>query len=118
LGAVACCFIVWLTLPRSGITRANYERIQEGMVEQEVEGILGGRAGNYSRFPDKEAGLWAMDPDDPQFDRQYFRGREVWVGDDLAVAVWFDDHQRVVRKAAFAVPKQSVWDKLRRWLPW
>jgi hypothetical protein len=44
LGAVACCFIVWLTLPRSGITRANYERIQEGMAEQEVEGSLGGRA--------------------------------------------------------------------------
>jgi hypothetical protein len=82
---------------RPGLTRANYERIREGMTRQEVESLLGGPPGNYSRIPDKEAGLWTIDPSRPDLNRQFFIGREVWIGDELAVAVWFDDKGRVFR---------------------
>jgi hypothetical protein len=104
--------------PRPGITRANYERLREGMTVQQVEGILGGSPGNYSRFSDKEAGLWALDFEDPELSRQYFRGREVWVGDELAVAVWFNDGGLVRRKAAFDIVEPTFLERLRRLLPW
>jgi hypothetical protein len=119
LGAVAlvaCGLFAWLLLPRPGVTRANYERIQEGMTLPEVEGILGGLPGNYSRFPDNEASLWALDWADPELSLHYFRGREAWVGDELAVAVWFNDQGRVRRKAAFEVPEPTFLDRLRRLL--
>jgi hypothetical protein len=110
--------VVLLMPPRPGITRENYERLRAAMTLAEVEAVLGGPPGNYSRLPDREAGLWALDPDDPEVSRQYFRGREVWVGQELAVAVWFNDHQRVVRKAAFEMPPENPLDRLLRRLPW
>jgi hypothetical protein len=119
LGAVGLLvggLAAWLQLPRPGVTRANYERIQEGMTLPEVAGILGGPPGNYSRFPDNEAGLWALDWADPELGLQYFRGREACVGTELAVAVWFNDQGRVRRKAAFEVPEPTFLDRLRRLL--
>jgi hypothetical protein len=119
LGAVALLaggLFAWLGLPRPGVTRANYERIQEGMTLPEVESILGGPPGNYSRLPDNEAGLWAIDFADPELGPQYFRGREAWVGGELAVAVWLNDQGRVRRKAAFDVPEPTFLDRLRRLL--
>ena len=118
LVGLAAGLVVWLMPPRPGITRDNYERLRAAMTLAEVEAVLGGPPGNYSRLPDREAGLWALDPDDPEVSRQYFRGREVWVGQELAVAVWFNDHQRVVRKAAFEMPPENPLDRLLRRLPW
>jgi hypothetical protein len=41
----------WAFLFRGdGITQANYERIQEGMTQYEVETLLGGPPGNYALF--------------------------------------------------------------------
>ncbi len=98
---------------RPGITRANYERIREGMTLQQVEGLLGGPSGNYSRIPDKEAGLWAIDPDRPDLGRRFFIGREVWTGDALAVAVWFDDEGRVARKESYETLDRGLLRRLR-----
>jgi hypothetical protein len=39
---LGCGLFAWLQLPRPGVTRANYERIQEGMTPEEVKAILGG----------------------------------------------------------------------------
>lgn len=39
----------------SGVTRANFERIEVGMTEAEVERILGGPPGVYTNRPDIQA---------------------------------------------------------------
>jgi hypothetical protein len=105
--------ILWYALSlRPGITQANYQRIREGMTLQEVENLLGGPPGNYSRIPDKEAALWTIDPDRPDLDRQFFIGREVWVGNEWAVAVWFDDEERVARKESYATLDRSLFERL------
>ena len=110
---------------RCGITHgrlrrwaANFERIRDGMTLQEVENLLGGPPGNYSRIPDKEAGLWTIDPDRPDLNRQFFIGREVWSGDELAVAVWFDDQGRVVRKESHQTLDRGFVQRLRDFLGW
>ena len=101
-----------------GLTQANYQRIREGMTLPEVEGLLGGPPGNYSRIPDKEAGLWTIDPDRPDLNRQFFIGREVWVGNELAVAVWFDDHGRVARKESYETLDRGLLQRFRDLLGW
>jgi hypothetical protein len=111
--------ILWYALSlRPGVTQANYQRIREGMTLQEVESLLGGPPGNYSRIPDKEAGLWTIDPSRPDLDRQFFIGREVWIGNELAVAVWFDDQERVARKESYATLDRSLLERLRDRLGW
>ena len=103
---------------RPGLTQANYERIGEGMMLQEVEKLLGGPPGNYSRIPDKEAGLWTIDPGRPDLNRQFFIGREVWIGNSLAVAVWFDDQGRMVRKESYETLDRGLLQRLRALLGW
>jgi hypothetical protein len=111
--------ILWYALSlRAGVTQANYERIREGMTLREVENLLGGPPGNYSRIPDKEAGLWTIDPSRPDLNRQFFIGREVWIGDELAVAVWFDDQGRVARKESYETLNRSLLQHLGDLLGW
>jgi hypothetical protein len=111
--------IPWYAVsPRSGVTQANYERIREGMTLPEVENLLGGPPGNYSRIPDKEAGLWTIDPSRPDLNRQFFIGREVWIGNELAVAVWFDDQGRVARKESYETLDRSLLQRLGDLLGW
>ncbi|HYT90030.1 MAG TPA: hypothetical protein VEL76_15090 [Gemmataceae bacterium] len=101
-----------------GVTEANVRRLRAGMTLQEVENLLGGPSGNYSRIPDEEAGLWTIDPNRPDLNRQFFIGREVWIGDAVAVAVWFDAQGRVVRKESYQTlnrgPLQGLRDLLGR----
>ena len=118
LGTAGCaCLvalgIVWLLEFRSGITKSNYRRIREGMTLQEVQSLLGGPPGNYSRFPEKEAGLWTIDPDRPDLNREFFIGREVWIGNELAVAVWFDEQERVHKKEMYEMPQGDWLQRLR-----
>ena len=116
---LAALAILWLACAlRPGITQANYERIRVGMTLPEVEDRLGGPPGNYSRIPDKEAGLWTIDPNRPGLNRQFFIGREVWIGDELAVAVWFDERGRVVRKESYPTLGRSLLQRLRDLLGW
>ena len=105
--------IVWLLEFRSGITTSNYRRIREGMTLQEVQTLLGGPAGNYSRLPDKEASLWTIDPDRPDLNREFFIGREVWIGNELAVAVWFDEQEMVLKKQTCEMPHGDWLQRLR-----
>jgi hypothetical protein len=44
-------WLVWLVWPRSGITRENAARIQNGMTLEEVEVILGGPARDDATGP-------------------------------------------------------------------
>jgi hypothetical protein len=53
LGLAWWLLLVLFPPPGAGVTRANYERIKVGMMEADVEDILGCPAGNYSgKTPD------------------------------------------------------------------
>jgi hypothetical protein len=113
-----------LPRPGAGITPDNYERIQVGMTEKEVEAVLGARAGDYSGgrayFPASE-----HRPRIPRAIRPRERGfgpdetLHMWAGDEVAVYVWFDGAGRAVDKMLRPLrPDGGPWDRLRRLLPW
>ena len=102
LAAVVAYLALWLTAPRQGITRANFEKLSEGMSKKEVETILGAPPGNYSKHGDPS-----------------FRKPPVywWLVDDLAIYAEFSAENRLIWKEATGFEGQeSFLTKLRRWL--
>jgi hypothetical protein len=110
-----------LTAPKyHRITEKNFEKIQKGMTEEEVEALLGTRAGVYS--PQKTgsyftikhpwsmpSGLWLI---------QKYGGKE-WVGKEIGIYVLFDRTGRVTESLRGTVREdgdESFLTKLRRWL--
>jgi hypothetical protein len=87
----------WLR-PSSPISQANCDRVKDGMSETDVEEILGGPAGNY-QVP---SGAWV---------------RKLWIGRDGTAVVYFDQND-TVRHVHFtpAIPRESLLEKIRRWL--
>jgi hypothetical protein len=106
MAACVCLTLAVLALlpPRPGVTRANIDRIEDGMTLAEVEKILAGR-GPASLFGGpihtKSSGG--------------IRGR-VWhhPHDGTYVAVYFDRENRVIRKDWG--PPETFMQKLRRLL--
>jgi hypothetical protein len=114
--------------PRSQITKENFERIKLGVHLTEVEKLLGGPPGTYSR-----ARLVADHrPEDPDIDPEGWGEAlltlrlshlkrapvKVWVGDWGLINVSFDGDGRVTGKGFWSLhPKsESVLGRLRRWL--
>jgi hypothetical protein len=97
-----------------GITRANCERIQEGMTLAEVESILGGPPrSDVPNNPDVRTFIGlnlalASGPGGPEV--------KMWFGGSLGIAVTFDANQRVTRKERFQLPEPGFLDRLRDWL--
>jgi hypothetical protein len=89
----ACAFLLSRNQPRPGITRDNFERIQEGMTTEEVEEILGGPAGRYTDRP-------IMVPIEGIMFRRW------WIGDTGVVTIELtsDEPRRVRRKRFAPVP--------------
>jgi hypothetical protein len=117
---------VALLIPRpgAGITRENYERIGKGMTEAEVEDALGCPPGDYTggryappAYLPAGVGLLIPDLNDPDFK---WPKVAQWVGQDLAIEVWFAPDDRVavaVCREVFPVPGW-LHTRLRRWLSW
>jgi hypothetical protein len=95
--AVAVTVLVMLPAmlpPRPGITKANFDRIQDGMTLAEVEAIFGGKKVFYGPFSGP-------------FD--------VWVADDGSLArIYFSDE--CVENVYWDDSEESTLDKIRRWL--
>jgi hypothetical protein len=99
--------------PEPAVTWDNFERIQNGISEPEVQAILGG-PGEMSR---------PFSPED-----RLPRGavRKEWHGKIMQVFVDFDENGRVIRKgpsyaesgAWCEPPRTEFCDRLRRLLPW
>jgi hypothetical protein len=79
-------------LIRSRINSDSLQQIQLGMSEDEVEAILGGPAGDYSSGPCIVILFGKCFCSDPS---------RTWRGDDLDIAVWFDDRSRASFKYGF-----------------
>jgi outer membrane protein assembly factor BamE (lipoprotein component of BamABCDE complex) len=104
---------VWfLMAPRSSITQANADKIQEGMTLEEVETILGGPA------RDEATELTAFHAIDIRSNTVVTNPPRDWVTDRVVVRVRFDPLGRVgdVVTLDNARLRESRIDVVRRWM--
>jgi hypothetical protein len=91
VGVVA--FAGWLLVPRPGIDRGTFERIQEGMTQAEVEAILGvERRGRRGVFVGPVEFVLA------KADTKNYRCEGWWSDAGCVVEVYFDAYGVVVDK--------------------
>jgi hypothetical protein len=98
-GVMAACVGIGLGVlamlpPKPGVTKANFDRIEEGMTRVDVDELFGGKV----PLERVDQG-WLWDADD---------GSEVWIGfrgdrDRVFAKIWVDSNE-------------SIIDKIRRWL--
>jgi hypothetical protein len=106
----------WLPIrcPGGGITRENYERIQVGMDQPEVEAIVGAAPGDYHKVD----GI-ILDPygGGTLMAAELYR-METWWGDKGILHVGFDDSGRVAftHFADCDSFRQTLWGRLRHLL--
>jgi hypothetical protein len=93
-------------LLRPGITQENFDRIQEGMTEQEVERILGGPSGYHADRPVVVMNSGTM----------FFRPSHLWIGDSGIVTICFSsgEPRTVVHKEFEPLPPEPFDEWLRR----
>ncbi|MCI0742907.1 MAG: outer membrane protein assembly factor BamE [Gemmataceae bacterium] len=102
--------VLWLTAgPRHRINKESFERIQEGMTEEEVESIIGVPAGDYTTGP-VVVRLMLISFMSPQC--------KSWKSNVGQIVVDFDSRGLITWKRYMDVTpvEESLWDKLRRWL--
>jgi hypothetical protein len=91
------------------ITQESFDRIAVGMMEQEVEEIIGGPPGDYSPFLPTWTRVVEVAGDNHQS----------WVGEELIIHVGFDSDGRVVDKGEGFIleymPKPTWVDRVRTW---
>jgi hypothetical protein len=116
--------VAWLAPSRPGITRENYERIQQGMTQHEVERLLGepGQDGLALLLTGPEHESDALATSLSEIDDLVWGEPPTclvlgWVGRDVIVLVRFDNG-RVSRKDILSRPQQTFLGRLRRLLPW
>jgi hypothetical protein len=113
LGCLAISILgpaVWILIPKPGINRQNYHKIQVGMTLDEVTALMGHPPGNHAKptsvivVPDSES----MGDTAP--------GQKFWMSDSGFIIVVLDENDRV-RGAAFTrVQDASILGRLYRFL--
>jgi hypothetical protein len=99
------------------VTRANFEKIQEGMTKDEVEAILGGENGKmlFGSFPEGCPKPFAYSDDE---------GSWLWPGDTIEVHYdnIYPDTYRVTHKTLERATPRRAWERLqervKRWIGW
>jgi hypothetical protein len=102
--------VIWIAIPKPGINRQNYHKIQIGMTVDEVTALMGQPPGNYAKptsvivVPDGES----MGDTTP--------GQKFWMSDSGFIIVVLDENDRV-RGAAFTrVQDDSILGRVYRFL--
>jgi hypothetical protein len=90
--------------PRSGdqIIRVNYDKIKEGMTQDEVEEILGGPPGVYSERSPSDGISFEIALSEPC-------EQKLWLGKRGVAHVWFNQRGRVIYKRF----EEESWTILR-----
>ncbi len=91
--------IPMLQPPRPDVTKANFDRIEDGMTEQDIEAISGPSRGIWKAFQDPSC-------------RQQ---SDCWERDDGAAA-YVDFFDGRVSYKRWTESTETITDKLRRWL--
>jgi hypothetical protein len=133
--AVLAAVRLWWFRPAPRFGPAYFERIKEGMTEDEVEAVVGCPAGYYNKPPPRPAGL----PPDASLPTGDIAGRELkhsgpelgpgqasktewWWGDSYGIEVKFDHEGRVAAHSLYGVEEPdagpSVLERLHAWLGW
>jgi hypothetical protein len=111
LFGLGACLALPLSRPRSGITQENFDRIQEGITEAEVEEILGGPSGYYTRRP-------IVVPMSGVMFRRWWIGDEGVITIELTFETDPDEPRRVCHKRFAPVPPKCFAERYRRLLLW
>jgi hypothetical protein len=116
LAAITLSIALFLIVSSRGpITRTAYNRIKEGMSEDEVLGILVLPPGNYS------TDFYTAVSEEEEGKRKSSK-RLGWIGDEAMIDVEFDDRGKVCWKAfheiqtrgSFPQQLKSLWWSVRR----
>jgi hypothetical protein len=106
LALLSISVLLWLDSQRPGVTRANFERLQEGMTKAQVEALLNGppqhitpSGKNYSRLQNGTLLIGQT--------------KEVWGGEQGAAIVVFDEQGGLLYKDWHDSP-ESFLDRIRR----
>jgi hypothetical protein len=98
----ACVFLTLvvpaLLPPRPGVTRANFERIEDGMTPEEVEMILGGPRDSILGFPRPEEWI-GPSPEGLAAKKDPYVIRWYHPRSNAIAVVKFDDHDGVIGKS-------------------
>jgi len=102
--SMACLVLVTFAMlpPRPGVTKANFDRIEEGMMLEEVEAIFGCRGAFLdneiiAKNNEKEI-LWSAAPDG-------------------AIAIRFNQDNKVIKIERAASTRPTFWQRLRALIP-
>ena len=105
--AVAGFLALWLATTQHRINENSVKLIQNGMTQAEIEVVFGVPPGDYS------SGGFRV-----YWGQKRLDGKE-WMGDAVAVDVFFDSSgkvQAVDQYQVFRFPSEPLLAKLRRWL--
>ena len=105
LAGIVFCFF-W---PHHRINENSFALIKSGMSQRDVENVFGCPPGDYSSGGDYIPAS--------QFERVSSKCK-VWIGNELAVEVFFDKSDRVIKTFSSTVFfwNDSFFDKLKKWL--
>ncbi len=110
--ALALVSAVWWFWPRTLITRENLAKLTPGMTRTEVEAILGGPAGDYSRRADEAAVLVSTVKPRPGVVTHW------WAGNEAIILVDIGPDDRAVATDVLNLPPlhTGAIAAVRRWL--
>jgi hypothetical protein len=110
-------FVVIALMPPKRLLAENFPQVLVGMSQTEVETLLGGRAGNYGKYPD---GVFVMSNE--AFVSTSGPISKDWCDDSHLFQIYFDAQGRVVAKyqqssyQQLPGPPISHWERFRRWI--
>src|SRR5262245_13673245 len=107
LCSVAVAVIVWAVTPRSGVTRASFEQLREGMSQKEVEALMG-------RPPDGvEQHRWINDGLGNPVDGEWQTVLSWHRPDGASGFVVIENHE--VSTWGFRESDETIWESFERW---
>jgi hypothetical protein len=117
IGIAACLLVVaviWVCIPKPGITRQNYRKIQIGMTVGEVTALMGRPSGNFA-----SPSAIIVVPDSETFGEFRSGGEQpFWVSNSGYVTISLDENNRVGGAAFTNVRDDSVMGRIGRVFGW
>lgn len=111
LGRVIFISLLSLSIPPTGLTKTNFDRIKSGMQRQKVEAILGCPPGDYRTGPTVSclAGFASLAVEDNTLRKL------TWQGDRTNIEIWIDP-KGLVKYSSYELMKPKPLGFVRKFL--